>query len=169
MKHREHNFVREGILAGAVGATAIAIWFFIIDTVAGKPLYTPKLLGHAVISVLGKAMPDSTLTQVLGYTVFHYVAFAIIGIILVAIVHQSERTPAILAGLLILFVALQLGMYVLSALLKESPLGGMAWSQLFIANLLASAAMGWFIWKRHPKLGRNLTKALEGTDDHRAA
>src|SRR5687768_16675662 len=126
MEHREHNFVREGILAGAIGATAIAVWFLIIDTVAGKPFYTPKLLGTAVISVLGKAMPDSTLTQVLGYTVFHYVVFAIIGIILVAIVHQSERTPAILAGLLIVFVALQLGMYGASALLKESPLGGMA-------------------------------------------
>ncbi|MBA2687861.1 MAG: hypothetical protein H0U64_07160 [Gemmatimonadaceae bacterium] len=165
MEHREHNFVREGILAGAVGATAIAIWFLVIDVVAGKLLYTPKLLGHAVISVLGNAMPDSTFTQVLGYTVFHYAAFAIIGIILVAVVHQAERTPAILAGLLIVFVALQLGVYVLSALLKESPLGGMAWSQIYIANLLASAAMGWFIWKRHPKLGRNFTEALDGSDD----
>ncbi len=165
MEHQEHNFVREGIYAGAVGATAIAIWFLIIDTIAGKPFYTPKLLGSAVISVLGKAMPDSSFTQVAGYTLFHYALFALIGIIVVAVVHQSERTPAILAGLLILFVALQLGMYVLSALLKESPLGTMAWSQLFIANLLASAAMGWVIWKRHPKLGRNLTEALEGTDD----
>ncbi len=169
MEHREHNFVREGIYAGAVGATAVAIWFLVIDMIAGKPLYTPKLLGHAAISVLGKSMPDSTFTEVLGYTVFHYALFALIGIIVVAIVHQSERTPAILAGLLIMFVALQLGFYVLSALLKESPLGSMAWSQIFIANLLASAAMGWFIWRRHPKLGRNLTEALEGTDDLHAS
>lgn len=165
MEHRKHNLVREGIYAGAIGATAVAIWFLIIDTVAGNPFYTPKLLGHAVISVLGAAMPDSTFTEVAGYTVFHYAFFALIGIIVVAVVHQSERTPAILAGLLMMFVALQLGLYFLSALLKESPLGGMAWSQIFIANLLASAAMGWFIWRRHPKLGRNLNEALEGTDD----
>lgn len=166
MEHREHNFVREGILAGAVGATAIAIWFLIIDAVSGRPFYTPKLLGHAVISVLGKAMPDTAMTQVLGYTVFHYALFFILGIILVAIIHQSERTPAILAGLLIMFVVLQLGFYGLSAVLSESPLGGLAWYQIFLANLLAAVAMGWFVWKRHPTLGRNLTEALEGTDDH---
>lgn len=165
MEHREHNFVREGIYAGVVGATAIAVWFLIIDTVTGKPFYTPKLLGHAVISVLGKAMPDTTMTQVLGYTLFHYLMFAVVGIILVAVVHQSDRTPAILAGLLIVFVAMQLGFYGLSAFLSESPLGGLAWYQIFIANLLAAVAMGWFIWRRHPKLGHNLAEALGGTDD----
>ncbi len=165
MEHRDHNFVREGIYAGAIGATAIAIWFLIIDTVSGHPLYTPKLLGHAVISILGPAMPDSTMTQVLGYTLFHYAAFALIGIVLVAIIHQSERTPAILAGLLIVFVVLQLGTYGLSAFLSESPLGGMAWYQIFIANLLAAATMGWVVWRRHPKLGKNLSEALDGTDD----
>ena len=166
MEDREHNFVREGIYAGVVGATAIAIWFLIIDTVSGRPFYTPKLLGHAVISVLGQAMPDTATTQVIGYTIFHYAMFAIVGIILVAIVHQSDRTPAILAGLLIMFVVMQLGFYGLSAFLSESPLGGLAWYQIFIANLLAAAAMGWFVWKRHPTLGRNLSEALEGTDDH---
>ena len=165
MEHREHNFVREGIYAGVVGATAIAIWFLIIDTVSGHPLYTPKLLGNAVISVLGKAMPDTTATQVIGYTVFHYAMFAIVGIILVAIVHQSDRTPAILAGLLIVFVMMQLGFYGLSAFLSQSPLGGLAWYQIFIANILAAAAMGWFVWRRHPTLRRNLSDALEGTDD----
>lgn len=166
MEHREHNFVREGIFTGAVGATAIVVWFAIIDIVSGRPFYTPKLLGHAVISVLGKAMPDTAMTQVIGYTIFHYVLFAILGIILVAIIHQSDRTPAILAGLLIMFVVLQLGFYALSAVLNESPLGDLAWYQIFIANLLAAASMGWLMWKRHPTLGRNLTEALEGTDDH---
>ena len=165
MADRGHNFIREGIYAGAVGATAIAVWFLLVDFLTGKPLYTPRLLGRAVISVLGPAMPDTALTEVLGYSVFHYAVFALIGIIVVAIVHQSERTPGILAGLLILFVVFQLGFYGLSAVLTESPLGGLAWYQIFIANLLASATMGWFIFRRHPGLRANLDSALGGRDD----
>lgn len=165
MAHRDHNFVREGIYAGAVGATAIAFWFLLVDTISGHPFYTPRFLGHAVISVLGMAMPDTALTELLGYTLFHYAVFFLIGIAVVAIVHQSERTPGILAGLLILFVVFQLGFYFLSAVLTESPLGGLAWYQIFIANLLASATMGWVIWKRHPGLRANLETALGGTDD----
>lgn len=165
MGYRDHNFMREGIYAGVVGATAIAVWFLIIDTISARPFYTPRFLGHAVISVLGVAMPDTALTELVGYTIFHYAVFVLIGITVVAIVHQSERTPGILAGLLILFVVFQLGFYGLSAVLAESPLGGLAWYQIFIANLLASATMGWLIWKRHPALRANLETALGGTDD----
>jgi hypothetical protein len=108
MASREHSFVREGVLAGAVGATVIAVWFLIIDTVTGHPFYTPRLLGRGIISVLGRAMPDTALTEVIGYTIVHYAIFALIGIIVVAIIHQSERTPGILAGLLVLFVIFEL-------------------------------------------------------------
>lgn len=164
MPHR-HGLVREGIYSGAVGATVIAAWFLIVDTVAGHPFYTPRVLGRGLISVLGMvAMPDTALTEVLGYTLFHYVAFAIVGIIVVAVVHQADRTPGILAGLLVMFVMFMVGFYGAAAFLSESPLGGLAWYQIFIANLLASASMGWFIWKRHPRLTGQISSALEGTD-----
>ena len=51
-------------------------------------------------------------------------------------------------------------------LLTESRLGGMAWYQIFIANLLAAAGMFWFMWRRHPGLRGDLDRALTGTDDH---
>src|SRR5262245_64382822 len=31
----------EGIRAGLVGASIIAVWFLLVDTVAGHPFYTP--------------------------------------------------------------------------------------------------------------------------------
>ena len=69
-------------LRGFIGATAIAIWFLVVDTVAGHPFYTPIFLGKGVVSVLGKnMMGDTAFTQVLGYTIFHYVAFFIVGIL----------------------------------------------------------------------------------------
>lgn len=165
MGERQHNFIREGIVAGFMGATGIAIWFLIVDTVAGHSFYTPQVLGQGLANVLGKTMMDSPVSQVIGYTVFHYAVFAAAGIVLTVIVHQAARTPAILAGLLIMVVAFELGFYMLAALFAEGPLGKLAWYQIFIANLLAAALMFGYLWKTHPRLGGNLRSALEGTDD----
>ena len=161
-----HSSIREGIAAGFLGATAIAVWFLVVDVVSGHPLYTPDLLGRGLISVLGKppAMPDTMVTHVLAYTLFHYVAFSLVGVIVASIVHQSARTPAILAGFLIMFVAFELGAYGLAGLLTESEFGGLAWYQIFVANLLAAVLMGWFMWVRHPGLKRDIGTALTGED-----
>lgn len=165
-----HNTVREGVYAGFIGATAIALWFAVIDIVAAHPLHTPDILGAGLISVLGKPpmIPDTMGFHVFVYTVFHYVAFFIVGIVIASIVHQSARTPAILAGFLLAFVAFELGAIGLTALFTESRLGGMAWYQIFLANLLAATLMFWFMWRRHPALRGDIDRALTGTDDRQA-
>lgn len=165
-----HNTIREGVYAGVIGATAIAVWFAIIDILAAHPFHTPDILGAGLISVLGKSpmMPDTMAAHVIAYTIFHYVAFAIVGIVIATIVHQSARTPAILAGFLVAFVIFELGAIELTTLLTESPLGGMAWYQVFLANLLATALMFWFMWRRHPSLRSDIDRALTGTDDFQA-
>ena len=162
-----HISVREGDYAGIIGATAIAVWFAIIDILAGQPFHTPDVLGAGLVSVLGKPpmMPDTTATHVISYTNFHYVAFALVGILVAVIVHQSARTPAILAGFLVAFVAFELGAIGITTLFTESKLGGMAWYQIFLANLVAAALMFWFIGKRHPQLRGDIDRALGGTDD----
>jgi hypothetical protein len=163
-----HNSMREGVYAGLIGATAIVVWFAIIDIVAGTPFRTPNVLGSGLISVLGKPpmMPDTVGFHVFIYTIFHYVAFLVVGIIMARIVHQSARTPAVLAGFLIAFVAFELGAIGLTTVLTESALGGMAWYQIFIANLLAAGGMFWYMWRTHPDLRADIDRALTGTDDH---
>jgi len=161
-----HNSVREGIIAGFLGATAIAVWFAIVDMVAAHPFHTPDLLGRGLISILGKppSMPDTMMTHVLSYTLFHYAAFALVGVILAWVIHKSAQTPAILAGFLVLFVVIQIGAYGLAGLFTESEFGSLAWYQIFIANLIATAVMGWFMWTRHPGLKHDIDVALTGTD-----
>jgi hypothetical protein len=161
-----HSSIREGVIAGSLGATTIAIWFLILDVVSGHPFYTPDLLGRGLISVLGKppAMPDTTATHVFAYTLFHYVAFFLVGVIIAWLVHQSAHTPAVLAGLLLMFVVFELGAYEVTGLFTETRFGGMAWYQIFIANLLATVVMGWYMWARHPNLKRDLNVALTGED-----
>ncbi len=165
-----HNTFREGTIAGIISATVIVLWFAIIDISAAHPFHTPDILGAGLLSVLGKPamMPDTQATRVIVYTIFHYAATALVGVIVASIVHQSARTPAILAGFLIAFVAFELGAIGLTSLLAESSLGDLAWYQIFIANLLAAAAMFVFMWRRHPNLRRDIDRALTGTDDSQA-
>lgn len=162
-----HGLMKEGIVTGVIGATVIAVWFFIVDMVTGRPFFTPDVLGTMLLRIFGAPSTlDTVVLHVALYTVFHYLVFAILGMLIVAIVHQGQRTPGILAGFLILFVAMQLGALGFTALFAESPLGQVAWYQIFIANLLAAAAMGWWVWKRHPGVGGELRAALEGTDEY---
>ena len=108
---------------------------------------------------------DTMAMHVAFYTVFHYVSFAIIGIIVAWIVHQARRTPAILAGFLVMFVVVEFGFYGLAALLSASSvLGEIAWYQIMAANLLASIVMFSFMWMRHPELKGQFAEALEGRD-----
>ena len=161
-----HSTLREGIFAGFLGATVIAVWFFIIDAISGQLLFTPDLLGAGLMGIFGVPSElDTKLMHIALYTVFHYASFALVGVIVAWIIHQAERTPGILAGFLVLFVVTEIGFYMLSALLSESPLGRLAWWQVLVGNLLAAAAAGWYLWKRHPKLGGEFRDALEGTDE----
>jgi hypothetical protein len=159
-----HNVIREGVVAGLIGATAVAVWFLVLNAAAGRELlYTPTVLGRGLFRVLGPWGAESPLVWAAAYTVFHYAAFIAVGIIVVLVVHQSERTPAILALLLIAFVVLEAGFYGLTAILAdEAVLGDMAWYQIGLANLIAAALMGWYLWRRHPTLRQGFNQALSG-------
>src|SRR2546425_457967 len=39
---------QEGMIAGVIGAATVAVWFLLLDTAAGHPLYTPTVLGTAI-------------------------------------------------------------------------------------------------------------------------
>src|SRR5262250_1000344 len=136
-----HSIVREGLLAGFLGATAVEGWFFIVDVFGGRPLFTPNILGGGLLSVFGRS-PEPRVVNIIGYTIFHYAAFTGVGMLAVLLVHQGERMPSVLAGAMILFVAIELGFYGLVALLQETVLGNFAWYQVLAGNLLAAALMG---------------------------
>lgn len=165
MAYWEDNPIREGIVAGVLSATVIAVWLFVVDVIAGRALFTPAVLGRGLLGVLGLRAGDTAGTYVLAYTIFHYAAFALIGIIVAVVVHAARRTPAVLAGFLILFVAFELGFYGLTqALSVNTELRGLAWYQIGAANLVAALVMLGFMWLRHPELKGELRSALEGTD-----
>lgn len=160
---KRHSAIREGIIAGVIGATAVAAWFFIVDIIAGNPFYTPEVLGRGVLSVLGPPGAESPALVVAFYTLIHYAAFIFIGVLAAAIVHATEKQPSLLAGALILFVAAEVAFYGFTAMLAETDaLGTLAWYQIGLANLLAAILMGGYLWRTHPAIGGRLSYVLGG-------
>jgi putative oxidoreductase len=158
-----HPVLRKGIIAGLIGATAVAVWFFIVDLIAGQPLFTPTTLGHALLTVLKPTpayAPPAAI--IIAYTVFHYLAFIGIGIVAAVVVGWAGAEPAVLLGFVILAVAFEVGFYGLVAVLQlVTPLGALAWYQVMIGNLIAAVAMGTYLWRVHPMLRDQLTHAFD--------
>ena len=46
------GYLREGIIAGLIGAAIVAAWFLVYDAARGQPLRTPALLGAAALQGL---------------------------------------------------------------------------------------------------------------------
>ena len=43
-----HNPAREGAIAGIIGASVVALWFLMVDSIAGRPFFTPAVLGASL-------------------------------------------------------------------------------------------------------------------------
>ena len=161
----QHRTLREGITAGVLGATAVAVWFLILDTVAGRPFNTPAMLGSSLATLFGATGAGPAAMNVIGYTLFHYLAFCVVGIIVAAVINNAEEEPSMLIGFFILFVAFEIGWYGWTALLaRPESFGQLAWYQVRVANLIAAATMGIYMYRRHPGLTRRFTAALAGDE-----
>lgn len=161
-----HAIGREGLIAGLLGATSVALWFFFIDLLRQEPFETPLLLGRALFLRLGEPpVTGAEVAVVLGYTIFHYAAFIAVGLIAVAIVHGALTEPSVLAGALILFVIFEVAFHALLSMFGSIPvLGAIAWYNVAIGNLVAAVTMGTYIWRTHPELRSELNQALGGQE-----
>ena len=158
-----HSIVRDGIVAGVLGASAVALWFLGLDIIFRHAFATPEALGRGLLRILGPQGGEGAAVFVIVYTIFHFAAFILAGLLVAVIVHFAEREPGVLAGAMMLFVAFEIGFYALSSALSESPMfGALGWAQVATGNLVAAIVMGTYMWRTHPGLGRELKHALDG-------
>ena len=96
MNPAERSVLREGIVAGRIGAAVVAIWFFVFDLLRGRPFLTPTLLGSFVFfGVNTPAGLAPSAGPILGYTVLHGLAFVAFGIVAATMMAMSEREPSL--------------------------------------------------------------------------
>jgi len=146
--------LRDGLVAGLLGAASVAVWFFVLDLAAGRPFFTPAVLGAKVLQLLGGEFGGRGLAfHVAVYTVIHVAFFAALGIATAVATNSMERKPSAINGFLVLFAILELAYLAGVGFASSSELfGAYAWWQFGIANLIAALLMGRYIWQtHHPK------------------
>jgi len=149
----QNRVFKEGLIAGLVGAWTVALWFFMVDMGRGQPFFTPGALGSALF--LGSTDPTSvsvSVATVAGYSIFHISTFLALGFVAAAIASYAEDTPPLIIAGVMLFVAFMAFFMGLMALSAEFLLSTLAWWAIVVGNLLATVAMGSYLWIKHPKL-----------------
>jgi len=146
----------EGILAGLVGAATIAAWFLALDSIKGRPFYTPTVLGTALFrSGAGLENPQAlapNFEMLLSFTWVHALAFLLIGVAASWLLELVELNPSFGFGVMLLFVFFAFGFLLANMLFAEPVLGALTWPEVLVGNLLAAAAMAAVFWRRHPRL-----------------
>jgi hypothetical protein len=153
---RVESVYQEGLVAGLLGAAAIAVWFLVLDSVAGRPFRTPTILGTAIFrGGQGLASPEGvpvSFEMVLLYTWVHALVFWVIAGVAARLLAVAERQPNAGFGILLLFVVLEFGFLVVALLFAEPVLHALTWPAILGGNLLAALVMGAYFWRRHPDL-----------------
>ena len=146
----------EGLLAGAVGAATIALWFLLLDVVKGHPFFTPTVLGTALFrggaGLESPAALPVDFEMVLSFTWVHVLVFLLIGVAASRLIAIAERDPSFGFGVVLLFVVFEFGFLLVCMTFAEPVLRALTWPEVLVGNLLAAAVMAGVFWRRHPRL-----------------
>ena len=150
---RKHSLLSEATDAGFLGAAAVALWFLVHDSLRGRPLLTPSVLGQ--LFLLGNPHPTTTSVDfgaMVMYTVVHFLAFLLFGLLLAWLVRLSVAQAVARFALLVLFAVFEFCFYVVLNVVSAE-VGSLfpLWTVVG-ANLLATIVMGVYFWLRYPEL-----------------
>lgn len=157
-----HSTVREGAIAGVIGAAVIALWYFIFDVLAGRPFATPNAIAERMFGAgASDAGSVGTLAVV---TVVHTLVFVVFGTALTAMVHLAARDIAWRMGVLLAFV---IGGGFFSGLGFAANMGDHgpvpAWKAVG-GGFLAIVAISIYLWRAHPALVRSFADVPLGDE-----
>jgi len=153
MARVRRSVLREGVVAGLLGAAIVALWFLIYDAWRGHPLFTPAALGTIIF--FGASSPGGVQIAagpVIGYTIVHVLAFIGFGVVAACMMVASEREPAIFIAFVTLFGVFEVLFFVVLRTLSQEVLGALGWWAILAGNFLAAIGMLWFFGRGHPEL-----------------
>jgi hypothetical protein len=162
---REHSLVREGLIAGALGAASVAVWFLILDVMHGRVFFTPAALGSMVFfGASGVEEVRNTPAVLLGYTLLHVVAFMAIGFLAARLMTSADEEPRVLLGAGVALVTLEVFVLCGLAFFASWLLEALSMWTVLVANLIAAVVMGVYLSRAHPQARRDLRTNLEERD-----
>ncbi len=153
----KRTLVRNGVVAGLIGAGSVAAWFLVVDVLAGRAFFTPAVLGSAVF--LGLRDPATVtigVQPVLLYTAVHILAFIIVGTAASFMFAAIAKDPSLTWLLIEFFIVFEIGFYGAVALLFTPLLAELAWINVAVGNLIAAGVLGTYFWRLHPPFSQQV-------------
>src|SRR5262245_3434915 len=145
--------LREGVIAGIIGAAIVAVWFLIYDAARGHPLRTPALLGAAAFrGVQDPAAVPTSAGLVAQYTVLHGVVFALIGVLIAYLIVSAQSVPSGRLMLVIGVLCFEVFFLAIVVLLARPVLTELHWWMILVANGLAMGGMLIYFFVGHRAL-----------------
>ena len=137
-------------MAGLIGAASVAVWFLVVDVIAGRAFFTPAVLGSAVFWGLRDPVTVTIGVQpVLAYTAVHILVFIIVGTAASFMIAAINKDPGLTWLLIEFFIVFEIGFYGAVALLFAPLLAELAWFNVAIGNLIAAGVLGAYFWRNH--------------------
>jgi len=127
-----------GFKAGIIGATVLAVWFLLIDSINGQPFHTPAFLSSILFGLEGV---DRSLGLIAVYTVIHYAAFCALGFAAAWVMSQLETCPSLLLGVVLGFVLFDLVFYGGVVITGVDVVDELGWPEVLAGNILAGVGM----------------------------
>lgn len=164
--HPTNDLLFGWFYAAAIGGSVLALYFLVVDMVAGQPLFTPGLMGERLFGGPGGpgGVPDdrADLTAVSLFSIVHLVAFSVVGFLGSLLYRAAVRNgwPADAVVFVTLFTLMEVGFIVASATLLDGVLMELGVVVVTVGNLLAAAAMTGLLWWEYH---RTVTRRYEET------
>lgn len=158
--------LREGFLAGLLGAVIVAVFFGISNVVGGhSPFYTVDRLGRALVGTPLPGGPGSQAGPALAYNGLHLLVFLLLGFVLAWLTAKVEQRPGFWYLAFFALVAAFIYDFFFMMMLSSRAVGGLPWGEVAMASLLAAVGMVSYLLRLHPALR---SAAGEGADPEAA-
>lgn len=149
--HRRRGARYHDVVAGCLGAAAVAVFYLAIDLSRGVPFMTPSVLGEVLL--LHKpitATPDAV--AVVLYTLVHGVLFVAFGALLGAVMRAAATSSLARYALVQLLVVFEVFFYGAWMIASEEAGGRFPFVGVLAANTIAAGLMVTWQWRAHPRL-----------------
>jgi len=135
---RSGGVLTRGLVAGLIGATVLALWFFLVDVAQGAPFRTPAMVGGALFGIPDIQASPGIITL---FTAIHYAAFLAVGVLAAWAVSFLKRVPNILFGVVLGFILFDGVFFGSVAVTGVDVVGQLGWVEVLTGNMLAGVAM----------------------------
>lgn len=148
---RPVDLVFDTFYSAAIGGSAIALYFLVVDILSGTPLFTPSLMGTVLFTgAAAETVTEVRMDMVAYFSIVHFLSFTALGLGVSGLCRSRysmvRRRAAMTAALCAVLTG---GFFLAGATIMPGIVGVIGVFQALLANLITSAAMTQFLAWSH--------------------